>query len=88
MYSILYTENPDFLTLLHELQNPANLGSIEFCDENMNNVVLEAINKGLLYIENNSNKPLIFLPILNLQRDLERGDSIEHHRYVRWWFLA
>ena len=46
IYSILYTENPDFLTLLHELQNPANLGSIEFCDENMNNVVLEAINKG------------------------------------------
>lgn len=78
IYSILYTENPDFLTLLHELQNPANLGSIEFCDENMNNVVLEAINKGLLYIENNSNKPLILLPILNLQRDLERGDCIEH----------
>ena len=76
IYSILYTENPDFLILLHELQDPANLGSIEFCDNN-NNVVAEAIHKGLLYIENNVDKPLIFLPILNLQRDLERGDCIE-----------
>ncbi len=77
LYSMLYTENPDFLNLVHELQNPANIGSLEFCDEKNNSIVFEAVNKGLLYIENSINKPLIFLPILNLQRDLEREDSIE-----------
>ncbi|WP_018964963.1 hypothetical protein [Porphyromonas gulae] len=77
-HSMLSTENLDFIMLVQELQSPANLGSVEIGENReTDSTISEALSKELLYIENSVNKPLIFLPILNLQRDLERGDSIE-----------
>lgn len=75
-FSMMHTDNFDFLQLVHKLQEPENLGSLEYLEVN-NELVFEALEKGLLYLEKSAVKPLIFLPILNLQRDLDKGDSIE-----------
>lgn len=63
------------ISLIKELQMPSNLGSIMFYDGyNYNDNLKQLILQELLQIVDIKEKPFVLLPILNLQRDLEKGD--------------
>lgn len=63
------------ISLIIELQQSYNLGSKIYSEEGSCNVYLkELISRDLLQLVEAKEKPIVFLPILNLQRDLEKGE--------------
>lgn len=79
------TENSQFQALIKEVHEKNNLGvvilkSVYRNDIYCNDLIKEAIEKqivGLIEIEKDKNKPIVLLPILNLQRDVDKlvGDN-------------
>lgn len=67
--------DPDCISIITDLRETNNLGSIEYSVKmGLNKVLRELLSLGMLEVHNTSDKPVIFLPIMNLQRDLEKGD--------------
>jgi len=65
----------DIIALINNLLNPANLGSVRFCEKLQKiSGITDLIEEGFLIEQITDEKPLIFLPIMNLQRDLEKGE--------------
>lgn len=70
--------DPKFINTIHQIFHPESNGSIKF-DDSFDSQDLEiAQSRDFLFIVKSSYKPVNLLPILNLQFDLLRGDSIKN----------
>lgn len=77
----IQTENPDFIALIDEMHSNNNLGVIRIKDsvlkkDNIRQLISESIDKKICFCipisETNSRKPVQMMPVLNLQRDVEK----------------
>lgn len=84
------TEDSDFIALIDEMHQHNNLGVIHFKgsmlkQENIRQLVDETVDKKICFCipisEKNSVKPVMMMPVLNLQRDVEKL-SVETERAI------
>lgn len=74
-YTAKTITDTEVIAVINTLQNPTNLGSVRF-SEKLQKIsgIADLIEEGFLVEQTNDEKPMIFLPIMNLQRDLEKGE--------------
>ena len=83
----MVSTNKSFIRLIDRLREPKNMGSVAFDDKEIadfSSDFSEALNICVLKTvrtEDNT-KPLILLPILNLQRDLDKGKNIDDRLFI------